>query len=101
MSDQQLKSFLRRVLKGFSSRNYRITPRLWQPDFGWDHSGVPLAFSMTLTTIVGWPNKKADEAAQMVYAMKIHCRRFSAHYGVNCSSASSAKSPVVANVSCC
>ena len=50
MSDQQLKSFLRRVLKGFSARNYRITPRLWQPDFGWDHSGVPLAFSMALTT---------------------------------------------------
>jgi hypothetical protein len=50
MSDQQLKSFLRRVLKGFSARNYRVTPRLWQPDFGWDHSGVPFAFSMTLTT---------------------------------------------------
>ena len=53
MSDQQLKSFLRRVLKGFSARNYRITPRLWQPDFGWDHSGVPLAFSMALTTYSG------------------------------------------------
>ena len=44
MSDQQLKSFLRRVLKGFSARNYRVTPRLWQPDFGWDHSGVPSCF---------------------------------------------------------
>ena len=53
MSDQQLKSFLRRVLKGFSARNYRVTPRLWQPDFGWDHSGVPLAFSMALTTYSG------------------------------------------------
>ena len=50
MSDQQLKSFLRRVLKGFAARNYRVTPRLWQPDFGWDHSGVPLAFSKALTT---------------------------------------------------
>ena len=53
MSDQQLKSFLRRVLQGFSARNYRVTPRLWQPDFGWDHSGVPLAFSMALTTYSG------------------------------------------------
>jgi hypothetical protein len=53
MSDQQLESFLRRILKGFSARNYRITPRLWQPDFGWDHAGAPLAFSMTLTTYPG------------------------------------------------
>ena len=53
MSDQQLKSFLRRVLKGFSACNYRVTPRLWQPDFGWDHAGVPLAFSMALTTCSG------------------------------------------------
>ena len=53
MSDQQLKSFLRRVLKGFSARNYRVTPRLWQPDFGWDHSGVPFAFSIALTTYSG------------------------------------------------
>ena len=53
MSDQQLKSFLRRVLKGFSARNYRVTPRFWQPDFGWDHSGIPLAFSMALTTHSG------------------------------------------------
>ena len=53
MSDQQLKSFLRRLLKGFSARNYRVTPRLWQPDFGWDHSGVPFAFSMALTTYSG------------------------------------------------
>ena len=53
MSDQQLKSFLRRVLKGFSARNYRVTPRLWQPDLGWDHSGVPLAFSMAPTTDTG------------------------------------------------
>ena len=53
MSDQQLKSFLRRVLKGFSARNYRVMPRLWQPDFSWDHSGFPLAFSMALTTYPG------------------------------------------------
>jgi hypothetical protein len=53
MSDQQLKSFLRRVLKRFSARNYRITPCLWQPDFGRDHPGVPLAFSMALTTYSG------------------------------------------------
>jgi hypothetical protein len=50
MSDQQLKSFLRRVLKGFTARNYRITPRLWQPDFSRDHSGLALDFSMALTT---------------------------------------------------
>ena len=54
MSDQQLKSFLRRVLKGFSARNYRVTPRLWQPDVGRDHSGVPLAFSMALTPCSGF-----------------------------------------------
>ena len=53
MSDQQLKSFLRRVLKGFSACNYRVTPRLWQPDFGWDHSGFPFAFSIALTTYSG------------------------------------------------
>jgi hypothetical protein len=53
MSDQQLESFLRRVLKGFSARNYRVTPCLWQPDFGRDHPGVPLAFSMALTTYSG------------------------------------------------
>ena len=47
---EQLKSFFRRILKGFSARNYRITPRLWQPDFSWNHAGVPLAFSMALTT---------------------------------------------------
>jgi hypothetical protein len=53
VSDQQLKGFLRRVLKGLSARNYRVTPRLWQPDFSWDHASVPLAFSMALTTYSG------------------------------------------------
>ena len=47
------KALLRRVLKGFSARYYCIAPRLWQPDFGWDHAGVPLAFSMALTTYSG------------------------------------------------
>jgi hypothetical protein len=46
-------SLLRRVLKGFSASNYCIAPRLWQPDFCWDHNGVPLAFSMTLATYAG------------------------------------------------
>jgi len=40
-------------LKRFSARNYCIAPRLWQPDFGWDHAGVPLAFPMALTTCSG------------------------------------------------
>jgi hypothetical protein len=40
MFHKQPESFLRRVLKRFSARNYCIAPRLWQPDFGWDHSGV-------------------------------------------------------------
>jgi hypothetical protein len=53
MCHKQTESFLRRVLKRFSARNYCIAPRLWQPDFGWDHSGVPLAFSMPLTTYTG------------------------------------------------
>ena len=47
------KLFALRLSKGFSARNYRVTPRLWQPDFGWDHSGVPFAFSMALTTCSG------------------------------------------------
>jgi hypothetical protein len=50
---EQAESFLRCVLKRFSARNYCIAPRLWQPDFGWDHAGVPLAFSMALTTCSG------------------------------------------------
>ena len=50
MFHKQPKSLLRRVLKGFSASNYCIALRLWQPDFCWDHTGVPLAFSMTLTT---------------------------------------------------
>jgi hypothetical protein len=53
MCHKQPESFLRRVLKRFSARNYRIAPRLWQPDFGWDHAGVPLAFSMALPTCSG------------------------------------------------
>jgi hypothetical protein len=53
MFHKQPKSLLRRVLKGFSASNYCIAPRLWQPDFCWDHTGVPLAFSMTLTTYAG------------------------------------------------
>ena len=44
---------MRRVLKRFSTRNHCIAPRLWQPNFGWDHAGVPLAFSMALTTCSG------------------------------------------------
>jgi hypothetical protein len=44
MFHKQPKSLLRRVLKGFSASNYCIAPRLWQPDFCWDHTGVPLAF---------------------------------------------------------
>jgi len=50
MCHKQAESFLRRVLKRFFARNYCIAPRLWQPDFGRDHAGVPLAFSMALTT---------------------------------------------------
>ena len=53
MFHKQPKSLLRRVLKGFSASNYCIAPCLWQPDFCWDHTGVPLAFSMTLTTYAG------------------------------------------------
>jgi hypothetical protein len=53
MFHKQPKSLLRRVLKGFSASNYCIAPRLWQSDFSWDHAGVPLAFSMTLTTHAG------------------------------------------------
>jgi hypothetical protein len=53
MLHKQPESFLRRVLKGVSARNYCIAPRLWQPDFCWDHSCVPLAFSMALTTCAG------------------------------------------------
>ena len=49
MCHEQTESFLRRILKRFSARNYCIAPCLWQPDFGWDHAGVPLAFSMALT----------------------------------------------------
>ena len=72
MSDQQLKSFLRRVLKGFSARNYRVTPRLWQPDFGWDHAGVPLAFPMALTTgssgeVLGRPGRRLSVGAVLVF----------------------------------
>jgi hypothetical protein len=50
MFHKQPESFLRRTLKRFSARNYCITPCPWQPDFGWDHAGVPLAVSMALTT---------------------------------------------------
>jgi hypothetical protein len=51
MCHKQAESLLRRALKRFSARNYRIaSPRMRQPDFGWDHAGVPLAFSMALAT---------------------------------------------------
>ena len=49
MCHEQPESFLCHVLKRFSARNYYIAPCLSQPDFGWDHAGVPLAFSMTPT----------------------------------------------------
>jgi hypothetical protein len=56
MCHEQPESFLRRVLKRFSARNYCIAPCLWQPDFGWDHADVPLAFSMAPTPYSGLLN---------------------------------------------
>jgi hypothetical protein len=53
MCHKQAESFMRRVLKRLSARNYCIAPRLWQPDFCWDHAGVALAVSMALTTYTG------------------------------------------------
>ncbi|HEY5705601.1 MAG TPA: hypothetical protein VIS96_08520 [Terrimicrobiaceae bacterium] len=53
MRHKQAESFLRRVLKGFSASNHCIAPHLWQPDFGWDHARLPLAFSMPLATDSG------------------------------------------------
>ena len=44
MCHEQTESFLRRILKRFSARNYCIAPCLWQPDFGWDHAGRSACF---------------------------------------------------------
>ena len=53
MSDQQLKSFLRRVLKGFSARITASRHAFGIQISAGNHSGVPFAFSMALTTYSG------------------------------------------------
>ena len=53
MCHKQAESLLRRTLQGFSASDHCVAPRFWQPDFGWDHAGAPLACSKALTTCSG------------------------------------------------